>query len=69
MTNNLCIYVLYQTRRAEFQGSGLAGTFRKIFQTEGVVGFYRYNFLFNVVSLFQGTDLVFWVKNLKCYSI
>ncbi|KAF3333399.1 mitochondrial substrate carrier family protein P-like isoform X2 [Carex littledalei] len=37
------VKILFQTRRAEFQGSGLAGSFRKIFQTEGLLGFYRGN--------------------------
>lgn len=34
---------LYQTRRAEFHGSGLVGSSRTIYRTEGPLGFYRGN--------------------------
>ncbi|OAY83978.1 Graves disease carrier protein [Ananas comosus] len=37
------VKILFQTRRAEFQSVGLAGSFRKIVQTEGLLGFYRGN--------------------------
>ncbi|CAL4889047.1 unnamed protein product [Urochloa decumbens] len=37
------VKILFQTRRAEFRGSGLIGSFRTIYQTEGVLGFYRGN--------------------------
>lgn len=35
--------LLFQTRRAEFHGSGLIGSFRTIYRTEGLLGFYRGN--------------------------
>ncbi|XP_042396953.1 mitochondrial carrier protein CoAc2-like [Zingiber officinale] len=37
------VKILFQTRRAEFQSIGLLGSFRKIVQTEGLLGFYRGN--------------------------
>nr|CAB3449387.1 unnamed protein product [Digitaria exilis] len=37
------VKILFQTRRAEFRGSGLIGSFRTIYRTEGVLGFYRGN--------------------------
>ncbi|XP_077210716.1 mitochondrial substrate carrier family protein [Tasmannia lanceolata] len=37
------VKILFQTRRAEFQSIGLWGSFRKISQTEGILGFYRGN--------------------------
>uniref|UniRef100_A0A453NT66 ADP,ATP carrier protein n=2 Tax=Aegilops tauschii subsp. strangulata TaxID=200361 RepID=A0A453NT66_AEGTS len=37
------VKILLQTRRAEFRGSGLVGSFRTIYQTEGPLGFYRGN--------------------------
>ncbi|KAL6592266.1 hypothetical protein ACP70R_049530 [Stipagrostis hirtigluma subsp. patula] len=37
------VKILFQTRRAEFHGSGLIGSFRTIFRTEGLLGFYRGN--------------------------
>ncbi|CAN6250864.1 unnamed protein product [Urochloa humidicola] len=37
------VKILFQTRRAEFRGSGLIGSFRTIYQTEGSLGFYRGN--------------------------
>ncbi|OEL26123.1 Mitochondrial substrate carrier family protein B [Dichanthelium oligosanthes] len=35
------VKILFQTRRAEFHGSGLIGSFRTIYRTEGLLGFYR----------------------------
>ncbi|MQL80458.1 hypothetical protein Taro_012899, partial [Colocasia esculenta] len=35
------VKILFQTRRADFQNIGLLGSFRKIVQTEGILGFYR----------------------------
>ncbi|XP_066329812.1 mitochondrial carrier protein CoAc2-like [Miscanthus floridulus] len=37
------VKILFQTRRAEFRGSGLIGSFRTIYRTEGLLGFYRGN--------------------------
>uniref|UniRef100_A0ACD5ZJX5 Uncharacterized protein n=1 Tax=Avena sativa TaxID=4498 RepID=A0ACD5ZJX5_AVESA len=37
------VKILLQTRRAEFRGSGLVGSFRTIYRTEGPLGFYRGN--------------------------
>ncbi|KAM7512960.1 hypothetical protein LguiB_011835 [Lonicera macranthoides] len=37
------VKILFQTRRAEFQSRGLVGSFRKIAETEGLLGFYRGN--------------------------
>ncbi|CAL9773079.1 unnamed protein product [Musa acuminata subsp. burmannicoides] len=37
------VKILFQTRRAEFHSVGLLGSFRKILQTEGLLGFYRGN--------------------------
>ncbi|KAK3156400.1 hypothetical protein QOZ80_2AG0106800 [Eleusine coracana subsp. coracana] len=37
------VKILFQTRRAEFHGTGLRGSFRTIFRTEGLLGFYRGN--------------------------
>ncbi|XP_044361929.1 mitochondrial carrier protein CoAc2-like [Triticum aestivum] len=37
------VKILLQTRRAEFRGSGLIGSFRTIYRTEGPLGFYRGN--------------------------
>lgn len=37
------VKILFQTRRAEFHGSGLIGSFRTISRTEGLLGFYRGN--------------------------
>lgn len=37
------VKILFQTRRAEFQSVGLWGSFRKIVNTEGVLGFYKGN--------------------------
>ncbi|XP_066329896.1 mitochondrial carrier protein CoAc2-like isoform X1 [Miscanthus floridulus] len=37
------VKILFQTRRAELRGSGLIGTFRTIYWTEGLLGFYRGN--------------------------
>ncbi|XP_020583894.1 graves disease carrier protein isoform X2 [Phalaenopsis equestris] len=37
------VKILFQTRRADFQGIGLFGSFQKIIRTEGVLGFYRGN--------------------------
>ncbi|KAK9275617.1 hypothetical protein L1049_022884 [Liquidambar formosana] len=37
------VKILFQTRRAEFQSVGLSGSFKKIANTEGVLGFYRGN--------------------------
>ncbi|XP_059634849.1 mitochondrial carrier protein CoAc2 [Cornus florida] len=37
------VKILFQTRRAEFQSTGLLGSFKKIKNTEGVLGFYRGN--------------------------
>jgi len=39
----LKFYWTYQTGRAEFHGSGLIGSFRTIYRTEGLLGFYRGN--------------------------
>lgn len=36
-----CFFWNFQTRRAEFHGSGLIGSFRTISRTEGLLGFYR----------------------------
>ncbi|XP_064944451.1 mitochondrial carrier protein CoAc2-like isoform X3 [Musa acuminata AAA Group] len=37
------VKILFQTRRAEFHTVGLLGSFQKILQTEGLLGFYRGN--------------------------
>ncbi|PNT66205.1 mitochondrial carrier protein CoAc2 isoform X3 [Brachypodium distachyon] len=37
------VKILLQTRRAEFHGSGLVGSSRTIYRTEGPLGFYRGN--------------------------
>ncbi|CAL9195367.1 unnamed protein product [Musa hybrid cultivar] len=37
------VKILFQTRRAEFHSVGLLGSFQKILQTEGLLGFYRGN--------------------------
>ncbi|URE21371.1 Mitochondrial carrier protein [Musa troglodytarum] len=37
------VKILFQTRKAEFHSVGLLGSFRKILQTEGLLGFYRGN--------------------------
>ncbi|VAI69354.1 unnamed protein product [Triticum turgidum subsp. durum] len=37
------VKILLQTSRAEFRGSGLVGSFRTIYRTEGPFGFYRGN--------------------------
>ncbi|KAJ6837820.1 mitochondrial substrate carrier family protein P isoform X1 [Iris pallida] len=37
------VKILFQTRRAEFHSIGLRGSFQKIVQTEGLLGFYRGN--------------------------
>ncbi|OVA11346.1 Mitochondrial carrier protein [Macleaya cordata] len=37
------IKILFQTRRSEFQSIGLLGSFKKIANTEGILGFYRGN--------------------------
>ncbi|XP_072964474.1 mitochondrial carrier protein CoAc2 [Typha angustifolia] len=37
------VKILFQTRRAEFHSVGITGSFRKILQTEGLLGFYRGN--------------------------
>ncbi|KAI4377779.1 hypothetical protein MLD38_015357 [Melastoma candidum] len=37
------VKILFQTRRTEFQSTGLVGSFKKIARTEGVLGFYRGN--------------------------
>ncbi|KAF7046034.1 hypothetical protein CFC21_055089 [Triticum aestivum] len=37
------VKILLQTRRAEFRGSGLIGSFQTIYRTEGPLGFYRGN--------------------------
>ncbi|WOL09091.1 mitochondrial substrate carrier family protein P-like isoform X2 [Canna indica] len=37
------VKILFQTRRAEFRSVGLLGSFQKIVQTEGLLGFYRGN--------------------------
>ncbi|XP_068653478.1 mitochondrial carrier protein CoAc2-like isoform X1 [Aristolochia californica] len=37
------VKILFQTRRAEFQSVGLLGSFKKIVQTEGLLGFYKGN--------------------------
>ncbi|XP_044953543.1 mitochondrial carrier protein CoAc2-like isoform X1 [Hordeum vulgare subsp. vulgare] len=37
------VKILLQTRRVEFRGSGLVGSFRTIYRTEGPLGFYRGN--------------------------
>ncbi|VAH98798.1 unnamed protein product [Triticum turgidum subsp. durum] len=37
------VKILLQTRRAEFRGSGLVGSFWTIYRTEGPLGFYRGN--------------------------
>ncbi|KAJ4708608.1 Mitochondrial carrier protein [Melia azedarach] len=37
------VKILFQTRRSEFQSMGLFGSFKKIANTEGVMGFYRGN--------------------------
>ncbi|XP_074559074.1 mitochondrial carrier protein CoAc2-like [Curcuma longa] len=37
------VKILFQTRRAEFQSRGLLGSFQKILQTEGLLGFHRGN--------------------------
>ncbi|THU61116.1 hypothetical protein C4D60_Mb07t19880 [Musa balbisiana] len=37
------VKILFQTRRTEFHSVGLLGSFRKILQTEGLLGFYRGN--------------------------
>ncbi|KAL6888936.1 hypothetical protein ACP4OV_009962 [Aristida adscensionis] len=37
------VKILFQTRRAEFHGSGLIGSCRTIFRMEGLLGFYRGN--------------------------
>ncbi|XP_043718731.1 mitochondrial carrier protein CoAc2 [Telopea speciosissima] len=37
------VKILFQTRRAEFHSAGLLGSFKKIMDTEGILGFYRGN--------------------------
>uniref|UniRef100_A0A1D1YXR3 Graves disease carrier protein n=1 Tax=Anthurium amnicola TaxID=1678845 RepID=A0A1D1YXR3_9ARAE len=37
------VKILFQTRRTDFRNIGLLGSFRKIAQTEGILGFYRGN--------------------------
>ncbi|KAG1335355.1 mitochondrial substrate carrier family protein P [Cocos nucifera] len=37
------VKILFQTKRPDFQNVGLLGSFRRIVQTEGLLGFYRGN--------------------------